>query len=277
MASNSSLCRSFSLRSSVFRLHSSSMMESFNSLSAISFCRTSAWCAKTASASSRFTCWILRSRTTTCSSRLRPSCLAFVSSMALRSAAERSCTLRRCLAASFSRPIPRSFSSFSWMSLRMACASFCFMSTSSICIVLFLASSFCRCCRALAACCCRMVSSFASRASRSSSAFCRRCEALSCSSCLFAWSSARKRFLAPSLRTRLTCSFSSSCVSSSLSSLARVAASILPPVYAGVMVLALVLSSTSSSSSASGVGSCARHRTFWPVLSWTKSKRSMTQ
>mmetsp|Transcript_18743 Transcript_18743/g.52969 ORF Transcript_18743/g.52969 Transcript_18743/m.52969 type:complete len:255 (+) Transcript_18743:972-1736(+) len=254
------------------------MMASFSSRNATSFCRTSACCWKTASANSRFTVAIFRSRATTLSSRLRPSCLAFVSSMALVSALVRSFILRRDLAASFSRPRPRSFSSFSWMSRRMAWASFCFISTSSICMVLFLASSLARCCRALAACCCLMMSSFASRASLSSSAFCKRWVAFSCSNCLLACSSAKKRFRAPSLRTRLTCSFSSSWVSSSLTSLALVAASIFPPVLAGAIELDLVLSSTiSSSSSASGVGSCATHKTFWPELSWTKSKRSMTQ
>mmetsp|Transcript_43584 Transcript_43584/g.121133 ORF Transcript_43584/g.121133 Transcript_43584/m.121133 type:complete len:258 (+) Transcript_43584:882-1655(+) len=257
MASNSSRCFSFSRRSSRFRAHSASMILSFSSRFSISNLRCSALYSKTFSASSRFTCMIFRSRMTTCSSRLRPSCLALVSSMAFLSAAERSCILRLCRAASFSRPMPRSFSSFSWISRRMACASFCFMSTSSICIVLFLASSFSRCCMALAACCCRMMSSFASLASRSSSAFCKRCDALSCSSCLLACSSARKRFRAPSLLTRLTCSFSSSWVSSSLMSLARVAASILPPpTAAGAMLVAFFVSCTSSSSSsASGVGS----------------------
>mmetsp|Transcript_1509 Transcript_1509/g.4687 ORF Transcript_1509/g.4687 Transcript_1509/m.4687 type:complete len:255 (+) Transcript_1509:964-1728(+) len=254
------------------------MIVSFSCLRLACNSRTCDWYSNTLPAIALFTAAIFFSRTTTCSSRLRPSCLARVSSMALTSAAERSCIFRRWRAASFSRPMPRSCSSFSWMSLRMASASFCFIKTSSMAMVLFLASSFALCCKALDACCCLMMSSFFKRASRSSSAFCSLWEALSCSSWRLAWSSARKRFRAPSLFTRPTCNFSSSWVSNSFMSLALVAASILPPTWAGAtLVLLGLLSTISSSSSATGVGSCARQRTFWPLLSWTKSKRSMTQ
>mmetsp|Transcript_652 Transcript_652/g.2049 ORF Transcript_652/g.2049 Transcript_652/m.2049 type:complete len:277 (-) Transcript_652:222-1052(-) len=216
------------------------------------------------------------SRFTTCSSRFRASCCARWFSIACTSCAERSCILRRCLAASFSRPMPRSCSSFSWISLRMACASFCFIRVSSWAMVLLRASSLARCFIAFSACCDLMMSSLASRASRSSSAFMSRCEALSCSSARFAWRSARNRFRAPSLFTSATCTAASSCVSSSLRSFARVAASTRPPAGAAA-ASAFFGASTSSSSSSSGVGSCARQRTFWPRLSWTKSSRSMTQ
>mmetsp|Transcript_76200 Transcript_76200/g.199867 ORF Transcript_76200/g.199867 Transcript_76200/m.199867 type:complete len:270 (+) Transcript_76200:964-1773(+) len=235
----------------------------------------------TCSAIARSALTISVSRFTTCSSRLRASCCALWFSIACTSWADRSCILRRCLAASFSRPWPRSCSSFSWMSLRMACASFCFISVSSWAMVLFRASSLAKCFMAFSACWLLMMSSFASRASRSSSAFCSRCEALSCSNARLAWRSARNRFRAPSLFTRATCTAWSSWTSSSLRSFARVAASMRPegagPEAAASFLAAAACTSSSSSSSSSGVGSWARQRTFCPLLSWTKSKRSMTQ
>mmetsp|Transcript_87140 Transcript_87140/g.227335 ORF Transcript_87140/g.227335 Transcript_87140/m.227335 type:complete len:222 (-) Transcript_87140:361-1026(-) len=214
----------------------------------------------------------------TWSSRFWPSCRAFSDSMDAISACERSCILRRCLSASFARPMPRSASSFSWMSFRIAWASFCFISTSSWAMVFFFASWLARNCSALRFCACFISSSFLSRDSRSSSVLSSRCEAFSCSSWRLACRSARKRLRAASLLTSVICCLSSSWLSSSLSSFALVAASTLPPTATCSFAFGSSSASTSSSSSSSsGVGSCARQSTFWARLSCTKSSRSITQ
>mmetsp|Transcript_41132 Transcript_41132/g.116362 ORF Transcript_41132/g.116362 Transcript_41132/m.116362 type:complete len:317 (-) Transcript_41132:364-1314(-) len=249
-----------------FSFQTSLMMLSFSSRLRTIFSRSLSASARNSSASLRLNCLMWASLFCTCSSRFRASCCALWFSMACTSAAERSCIFRRCFAASFSRPMPRSCSSFCCIRRRIACASFWRMRTSSCAWVLFLASSFSLCAWALDCCCFLMVSNFASRAWRSSSVFCNRCMALSCSSCRFAKSSEMNFFRAASLRTRPRWSFSSSCVSSSCNNFARVNASTLPvPATVGATPCCFGCWTSSSCSSSSGVGSAARHNTFKPL------------
>mmetsp|Transcript_87042 Transcript_87042/g.280987 ORF Transcript_87042/g.280987 Transcript_87042/m.280987 type:complete len:285 (+) Transcript_87042:561-1415(+) len=259
------------------------MMASFSARSLFDFSLSSFSYCLTALYSSTSLLLIICSLLRACCSRFRASCCARWFSMAATSAAERSCIFRRCRAASFSRPMPRSCSSFSWMSLRIAWASFCFIRTSSCAIALFLFSSFVLCCAAFAICCCLMMSNLAIRASRSSSAFCKRCEALSCSSWRFANSSAMKRFRAPSLFTSCLSNFSSSCVSNSWRSRARVMASTLPePAPAGCTpcFFGATISSSSSSSSpgSTSFSSTSGSKTirFVPMTSGMNCSRSIT-